>query len=931
MTLKHTLFAFPDSGYHTFFYPVAMGRKVSQNQNFARATSEDWTSPAGKSWLKGRFGLRSVMGTNGKLVEKTGFWVAIDLNTGGLDRGYICPDLIKKSNRRVAKPKRKILIDDLEPSLEQAKLGAYNPYIANDEHTLPDTLTLDIDLEFGLQGKLGKLVLDVIFVEEAGEPVAVNLIVDLGNSRTVVLGLERSKNAEGLGSVCRPILFPKNGADIDEYDADTTDLDDVIPHSWFALMESEFGTQSSRPLTTAVQNNFEDRNLLDRILNITRKNREKTVAIAPHQFTRVSPAIIGHAAEEALSELDTDGGGTSFLSAPKRYIWDDRPLGSEGQTHWTMQTQAWRKNTRGRDDLVPLKGDIFRFMPNAEESFTLEEHAGGINQTLKTQPNHSRADSIIWVALAILEQAHRQIQSEGWRKGNQPYLRRILGNIILTYPAGWTEDEIERLRSKWERALDILMLTQFENPVALKQDGNAPKVHLALDEAVAPQLAIIFAEMHQMRDYGQNWLELYGRGKGENARTRVMTIDIGGGTTDTSIVEYSDSLPGAGVDLTSRLLFKDSNTVAGDMLVKDIIERIILPHLGNTYSAENEERSKFSQLFLNRAQRDSERAQWSVITRTVFVPIAHKWLRNFSNNELINPETGKAWNSEAAGASKVQIEKLNRLAQKCGLSGDILDPKTPLTFDPALMKRVIRDWFTSVAEAHANYVSLFDCDLVILTGKPSELPQIRSLLEEYLPIDPGRIISAKGYFAGDWLPVSRKGEIDDAKLVTAFGTAIFNAVDTGTISNWRIQSDVDQNCRIENYWGRIAGDLKPFQSDDIILPAGLMEGQARLLSESFLGRARFLDHAMPEQVYKLALKSGEKILLDVTFKRTIPNSANQKHTTRASADGLEITSARDAQTGKKISLDQIALELCSMPRAEDYWQDSGRFEVRWSA
>ena len=152
-------------------------------------------------------------------------------------------------------------------------------------------------------------------------------------------------------------------------------------------------------------------------------------------------------------------------------------------------------------------------------------------------------------------------------------------------------------RSKWEKARDIFAMSRMEDPKLAYEQCNLPKVALELDEAVAPQLAIVFSEMHHMRDYGENWIELYGRQRGDKETVRVMTIDIGGGTTDTSVVEYSDELPGVGVDLVANLMFKDSTTIAGDRLVKDIVERVMLPQLGAKFKGDKQQKDLFERFF----------------------------------------------------------------------------------------------------------------------------------------------------------------------------------------------------------------------------------------------------------------------------------------------------------------------------------------------
>ena len=926
--MKRTLHVFPDSGHQILFFPISdVAVASSRTLAGAIAENENWRNPHTKPWLKGRLGTQTVQDENGQIEINQGFWVAVDLNTGSADRGYWVPEVSNKAPRRRARPVT--TINDIGDGDEAAKQGCHSPYIAGTEQELPEQMDLDLVAEFDLDPVCGPMLLEIVFVEEAGDAIPVNLIIDLGNSRTVVLGLEQTETAEGLSSVCKPILFPKDGHMRPVMEDEPEDFSDAIPDSWFVLMESIFPPQPVRRLTAGIKPVFEERSAFDKFLNRSRKAGASTVTVAPHQFTQVSPAVIGRAARAALSDVNTDAGGISFLSSPKRYIWDDQPLGAKGRTHWTMQRQPWRQRQSDLHDLVPLKGDIMRFMPNATADWKLQGWSSFAKQDNDIRPDHSRADSMAWVALAILEQAEQQIQSETWRRGNKPYLRRTLGDILLTYPAGWTEDEVERFRAKWERARDIFVLSRRDLETNTKKPASIPAVRLPLDEAVASQLAIVYAEMRHMRDYGENWIELYGRGEGKDARIRVMTVDIGGGTTDTSIVEYQDKLPGAGMDLTTRLIFKDSTTHAGDRLMKDIIERILLPRLGERFADEQQQKETFEEVFFRPAKRDSERAQWSVITRTVFVPIARQWLRCSSAGNAKNAETGQPYTAREAGASTAQIARMNELVREAGLRDDMLDPDAPLELDLEQIRTVINDWFGQVARTHGSFAALFDCDLVILTGKPSELPEVRTLLERHLPIESDRIISARDYFAGDWLPMSKTGNIDDAKLVTALGSAVYNSIETGILTGWAIHREFDANARHENHWGRIAGALKPFKESDVVLPAGEKQATARLLTGSVIGRARFLNHVLPEQVYKLVHVSGEQILIDARFGRvtqTQNGSAND-----VTAESLVLLAAQDAHTNKKIPLTDLKLQLCTLARSEDYWQETGRFEVRWAA
>ena len=929
-----TLHAFPNSGHRTVFYPLycadievsaSLGDLPSLSDSAVswlkeKSVRDEWQSPIGKPWLQGRFAKEERGG-----ADVYGFWCAIELNTGASKRGYIIKRNAIQATEKVSVEERlkPAAVNGLAADSDYRNpRAASGSYLAKSDTDLGERLEINLSEEFEFSDKIENIGLEVVWTQQAGDAIKVDLIVDFGNSRTVVLGLEQFKSSQGLASICRPILFPSAGADVEMLDYDITNFDDAIPDSWFTLMEPVFPEEPARHVASSVESTEPQKRRLFGLLGPKKKKMEQ-ISLTPHMFRSISPAVIGPVAKKVLSGLNVEGGGLAFLSSPKRYVWDDEAAGANGKTHWTMSRQDWRAEGSAQNRLRPLSGEIMRFMPNADADWTLESWPFLTEGEHDVRADHSRADALVWVALSIMEHAHKQIQSEAWRKNNQPFLRRELGDILLTYPAGWTEAEIDVFREKWEKARDIFAMSRMETPKIAFEKGELPDVALELDEAVAPQLAIVFSEMHHMRDYGENWIELYGRERSGKQTVRVMTIDIGGGTTDTSVVEYADDQPGVGVDLAANLMFKDSTTIAGDRLVKDIVERVMLPQLGEAFAHDKQQKDLYERFFFTRANRDGERAKWSVISRTVIIPMIHHWLRNFSAEDVSTVD----WRPVAAGASAEQIEQLNQMGKAMGLSADILNPFESVKPKVSLIRKTIQDWFLHIADAHARYLAIFECDLVILTGKPSELPEIRELLEKRLPIFPDRILSAKGYFAGDWLPLSRDGKIADAKLVTALGTAVYRGVQSGLISGWRIRGDLDESCRVQNYWGRIAGNLKPFLENDILLAPGEKEVTARLLTDSFIGRARFLNHVLPEQVYRLIHKGGEQILADIRVRRKVTTAEGRQYA--MSAEALELISAKNAQTGSSIPLSDIQLQLCTLPRAEEFWQDTGRFEVRW--
>ena len=99
------------------------------------------------------------------------------------------------------------------------------------------------------------------------------------------------------------------------------------------------------------------------------------------------------------------------------------------------------------------------------------------------------------------------------------------------------------------------------------------------------------------------------------------------------------------------------------------------------------------------------------------------------------------------------VRDLNELTRKF-VGQDILKESEPLNYDPAKIAECVREQFAPLFSSYGKLVAAFDCDLVFVSGKPSELPQIQQLLHEALPILPGRIQLAKGFEVGSWYPVT---------------------------------------------------------------------------------------------------------------------------------------------------------------------------------
>lgn len=57
-----------------------------------------------------------------------------------------------------------------------------------------------------------------------------------------------------------------------------------------------------------------------------------------------------------------------------------------------------------------------------------------------------------------------------------------------------------------------------------------------------------------------------------------------------------------------------------------------------------------------------------------------------------------------------------------------------------------------VLTALCEVLSYYHCDLLLLTGRPSQLPGIQAIIRRNLPLPPGRILPLHGYQTGTRYP-----------------------------------------------------------------------------------------------------------------------------------------------------------------------------------
>lgn len=937
---------FANSGHHYVFVPIDEA-DLAQHKELATVCLNDtapWTTHAEFPWVRYR---------PGRKVEKrrtiAGYWVAVESNLGRGTRGFVCDPPTPVPPRPV-------------PPTYDEHATPYAFHEINELVPATRTIALRIPVKHPHTGEeLFQLPLPPIVwkTPAAAEPMPVDLVIDFGNTRTVALLVEGDPE-RNFSQNCQPVRFLPRATDYERFDAaPRTEDPDVIVDSWLVLHEPVF-VDFWPPAPTFVPHkeytiDEQTPGLLAKLLGNGQPVRQiiEETQFIPQMFVELSPALFGgghgiDSARQLLSDAELRSGLNFFLSSPKRYAWDSDPMGFGGEQYWHVLLNRWNpKNFQPiQAGLPPLAGAVLLFMdpdgrhwdiahpPNERPHLEQRPHASD-------DPIHPRRDALTWSALTILETAYRQITSEAYRTGHKPFVPRRLRSVLVTVPSGWTGEELDSYRRQWEKAINIFTLAHLQDRRLVSEGGDRPLFLTNLDEAVAAQLPIIYAEMQGVS--GKGWIELVGRGAATDARVRIMNLDIGGGTTDISVVEYRDTLRGAAVNLEATLLFKNSSSVAGDALVKRIIEAVLLPQLGAPFVKDAKSRQQFERFFRNSEDQQPHpdpafRQKFARIVRLVFIPIVNWWLKEVTEGRYGDPEQpnqGLAPSKmlDADGGRVVPpaiIDELNeKAAEFLGVPNFMLLPESvPLNYDQARLRQCVAEEFGYLFESLGRVLAAFDCDLVLVSGKPSELPEIRELLEYHLPLLPQRILFAKGFPVGYWYPLgATDGRIRDAKTPTVVGAALAQAMRGGKILGWRLESKPAYLMTNDNYWGPMPPRENPGRFDqDVYLKPGQQTCTSQMLLGQRLGRKRYPSpHLLPDQVYVLRWKPEhrqrfERPLLEVTLERV--SKPNTPETLRlAQVKGTD-------EAGKPITLNDLELQLCTLSTRE-FWMDNPSFEIQW--
>ncbi|CNG04064.1 virulence factor SrfB [Yersinia frederiksenii] len=564
------------------------------------------------------------------------------------------------------------------------------------------------------------------------------------------------------------------------------------------------------------------------------------------------PAItrVGREASRmALHRLGTEG--STGISSPRRYLWDEETYTPGWRFNETQSTQT--------DEPLATAPPLTHLVNDDGQplySLPLDERMPVFS------PHYSRSSLMTFMLSELLAQALMQINSAAQRlKMTHANAPRQLRAIILTLPSAMPKPEREIFRRRMNEAIALVWKSMGWHPAddnfvsaadRAKSSVPVPSVQMEWDEATCGQMVYLYNETQV--NFGGRTAAFFASmarpdkqleaGESAGKTLRIASIDIGGGTTDLAITQYwLDDGIGNNVKISPRLLFREGFKVAGDDILLDVIQLYILPALQARLKQATVANTDvlMDKLFGNDGRMDGQSALRQQATLQIFMPVGRAILEAYESFdpletnaeieasfaellsqppttkvlEYINSEVQRELPADAGEFDILQVPLVLRLSQ---LHGEFLSNRMSITQN-----------LRSLAEV----VSLYSCDVLLLTGRPSRFPGIQALFRHLQPLPNNRILSLDGYHTSDWYPFSKQGRIDNPKSTAAVGAMLcLLALDL----------------RLAGFYFK-AGDFQPYST---IRYLGMLDSSDALIDENVYYRDLDLDstdYTLPSEVH----------------------------------------------------------------------------------
>ena len=714
---------------------------------------------------------------------------------------------------------------------------------------------------------------------------------------------------------------------------------------------------------------------------------------------------VGEEAHRLISQEQKATGISSRLthhSSPKRYLWDSAPY--KGKWEFLLTED---EPVAPQRDAVYIKRLSEQF--KVDGTFRTDDDLEG--DLINEGTSFSRRSLMTMVMIEIIQQANMQINSYDYLNVKTGKGRvdcpRVINNIIVTCPTAMSQEEQRVLRRcaqdayvAIQRSHDPSVLFTNYNPdewegkvkvvpseadlMVTKQEMFGTKAEWAFDEATCCQMVYLYSEIidkykgnckEVIEAKGHVRPELKAEGYDQKSLT-IGSIDIGAGTTDLMICTYKYLQQGDRCTLTPIPLFWDSFNIAGDDILQEIVQRVVLkenniqdlrPGVGSILNAimcnlagnrvtmlsEDEKAYIHSQAlsrligffstnapamsYLDRIMRNDFNVQ-------VSIPIAQKMMDMMKNMDTARDVTY----DEIFDKTQPSSALLEYFEERFGFKLQSLK----WSYSPEVITDCIRCRIEPLLKQLSIILRAYKCDIVLLAGRPMSLTALTDLLVKFFPVSPDRLIRLlpkndkflrdekkwNCYKVGRWFPTSdERGYFKDLKPVVAVGAMVAYRAEHGSLQHFQLDmSEMRKKMNsTANYLGAYNAIKDEIAKEDVMLTPDNSTARLNVSLASlpfFIGCKQInTSHYQARPLYALKLKAGVEVSgydlseIRVTISRKYAINKEELFLQNAiDRKGQDVTELLEL---KIQSLVTASCDKSSGESVHECWLDNGAFNL----
>ena len=628
------------------------------------------------------------------------------------------------------------------------------------------------------------------------------------------------------------------------------------------------------------------------------------------------------------------------MSSPKRYLWDHEEVNlpwikvdKEGYIGYSKSKNLKKAALYGISEYLNSDGTL---------------NNSGFPTT---ESKYSRASLMTFALVEIILQAISQINNHSFRKdmGNSSF-RRILKNIVVTCPTAMTTKEQMYLKQAVANAV-VLVKKYYKNLLhkeftiyPAKQQDTFEDIHKywKYDEATCSQITYLYNEL---ADKFKGSHELFFKYKGKKRKNTlypnqpsvtIASVDIGGGTTDLMICNYQADADSEIPVIKPIPVFWEGFNIAGDDIVKRIIEFVVLPSIEKYIKNKGGSKVNETLNYLFGYNTGNQVAAHRVYRKQFATQIATYCAYDAINYVLTNEVNRK---KTIADIFKTYPKPKNNLIpylegviqNKCDIK-DFIFFDVLIDFDIKMINYAIADVIQPAINQLTKLIAVFDCDILLLSGKSSNLGIIRELFEKALVLSPDKIINFGAYKFGDWYPFATFGEVKDPKTTVSVGALIAFLSSTNRLDKFKMEltnlSDIQSTAE---YIGVLNSSFSRIPDEKIIFEKNKSEGKFKfygapvaigmrqLPSQDWIATSLYLFGFKDDYHKELIAKEAYQYPFTITINREEENKEE------LIIDDIEVIDKNGVEIDGE---NYFVLFFKTLPHDNEYWKDSGSFLLK---